>query len=51
MNRAYPDFKLLGPSAIDYDSKPYGENGKCVWNDLCRLSLQNLIYRNKRKLG
>ena len=48
---AYPDFKLLGPSAIDYDSKPYGENGKCVWNDLCRLSLQNLIYRNKRKLG
>lgn len=48
---AYPEFKLLGPSAIDYDSKPYGENGKCVWNDLCRLSLQNLIYRNKRKLG
>jgi|TARA_B110000008_G_scaffold182056_1_gene181081 hypothetical protein len=48
---AYPEFKLLGPSAIDYDVKPQGENDKCVWNDLCRLSLQNLYNRGKRKLG
>lgn len=48
---AHHDFKLLGPSAIDYDAKPYGEEGKCVWNDLCRLSLQNLYNRGKRKLG
>jgi len=47
---AHPDFKLLGPSAIDYDTKPY-EDDKCVWNDLCRLSLQNLYNRGKRKLG
>jgi len=48
---AHPDFKLLGPSAIDYDEEPYGEKDKCVWNDLCRLSLQNLYDHEKRKLG
>ena len=48
---AHPDFKLLGPSAIDYDEEPYGEKDKCVWNDLCRLSLQNLYNHGKRKLG
>lgn len=47
--KSHPEFKLLGPSSIDYDTIIY--DGKCVWNDLCRLSLQNLIYRNKRKLG
>jgi len=47
--KSHPEFKLLGPSAIDYDTIIY--DGKCVWNDLCRLSLQNLINRNKRKLG
>jgi hypothetical protein len=47
--KSHPKFKLLGPSAIDYDT--IIDDGKCVWNDLCRLSLQNLINRNKRKLG
>jgi len=47
--KSNPEFKLLGPSAINYDT--IVEDGKCVWNDLCRLSLQNLINRNKRKLG
>lgn len=46
--RSHPEFKLLGPSAIDYDTK-LGD--RCVWDDLCRLSLSNLIRRNKRKLG
>jgi len=47
--RSNPEFKLLGPSAIDYDTKPDGK--KCVWDDLCRLSLDKLKYRGKRKLG
>jgi len=47
---SHPEFKLLGPSAIDYDAKPYGDD-KCVWNDLCRLSLQDLKNRGKTKLG
>ena len=47
--RSNPEFKLLGPSAIDYDSKIDGD--KCVWDDLCRLSLEKLMGRGKRKLG
>lgn len=47
--RSNPEFKLLGPSAIDYDTKLDGD--KCVWDDLCRLSLDKLIGRGKRKLG
>ena len=47
---SHPSFRLLGPSAIDYDNKPYN-NEKCVWQDLCRLSLQDLLNRNKTKLG
>lgn len=46
---AHSDFKLLGPSSIDYDTVL--SDGKCVWNDLCRLSLRDLHARNKRKLG
>jgi hypothetical protein len=46
--RSHPEFKLLGPSAIDYDTKV---GDRCVWDELCRLSLANLIRRNKRKLG
>ena len=48
---AHPEFKLLGPSAIDYDTKLEEEGGKCVWEDLCRLSLQDLLDRGKKKLG
>jgi len=45
------EFKLLGPSSIDYDTKPPEENGQCVWPELCRLSLRDLIAHGKRKLG
>ena len=47
--KSHPNFKLLGPSAIDYDSK--FSDGQCVWNDLCSLSLNDLIHNGKRKLG
>jgi hypothetical protein len=47
--KSHPEFKLLGPTAIDYDTVLYDD--KCVWNDLCRLSMENLVRRNKRKLG
>jgi len=46
---AHSNFKLLGPSSIDYDTVL--SDGKCVWDDLCRLSLHDLHSRNKRKLG
>jgi len=45
---AYPQFKLLGPSSIDYDTIV---DGGCVWDDICRMQLKDLMARKKRKLG
>lgn len=46
---SHPHFKLLGPSSIDYDT--ILQDGKCVWQDICRLELQDLLKRGKRKMG
>lgn len=46
---AYPEFALLGPTPINYDTVL--DDGKCVWQDLCRLSLKDLLARKKTKLG
>ena len=48
---AYPEFKLLGPSAIDYDVKLPEEGNKCLWEELCRLSLEEVLQHVKTKLG
>jgi len=42
-------FIFLGPSPIDYDKHlAYGE---CVWEDLCKFSLINIIKKGKNKIG
>ncbi|MBT7790583.1 MAG: tetratricopeptide repeat protein, partial [Calditrichaeota bacterium] len=47
--RAYPYYRFIGPSPIDYDSQmAYGE---CVWNELCNFNLKKTIDRNKTKIG
>ena len=48
---SHPHFKLLGPSAIDYNERPPEYGGQCVWNDLCELSLADLLAKGKQKLG
>lgn len=48
---SHPHFKLLGPSSIDYDSKPSELGGQCVWPDLCRLSMRELLNRGKTQWG
>jgi hypothetical protein len=46
---AYPEFKLLGPTVLDYDAK-LGD-GACVDDDLCHFSLDSWIQRGKTKLA
>ena len=44
-----PQFVFLGPSPIDYDKHlAYDE---CVWEDLCKFSLINMIKKGKTKIG
>jgi len=37
--KAYPEFKYLGPSPADYF---FIENGECVWKELCDLDVTKL---------
>jgi hypothetical protein len=45
----YKCFEFLGPSPIDFDHhKLYGE---CVWEELCKININNMIKRHKNKIG
>jgi len=47
--KKYKCFAFLGPSPIDYDKHlSYGE---CVWEDLCKFSIINMIKKGKTKIG
>ena len=48
---AYPNFKVFGPTPIDFDSKPQDMNGKCVWDDLCAFDIEKWQREGKTKLG
>jgi hypothetical protein len=48
---AYPEFKLIGPSPIDFDTRLPEDNGECVWAELCTLDIKQQLLRGKRKLG
>ena len=45
--RAYPEFKYIGPSPADFY---FRENGTCVWEELCRFNV-NEMARKKTKVG
>jgi hypothetical protein len=65
--QTYPRFKFIGPTPIDFDTRlgdsqnPYdtvrheqvgkGANKKCVWNELCGLSLKDMRSKRKTKIG
>lgn len=45
----YKNFELLGPTAIDFDAKLEGD--KCVTEEICRISLSELVKRGIDKIG
>lgn len=45
----YPDFDFIGPAPLNFDHHLY--NNKCVWEDLCKFSVQEQLDRNKTKIG
>ena len=46
--KSYKHFDFLGPSPIDYREE---DMGGCVWEELCRFDLHNMIKRGKTKIG
>ena len=47
----YPEFKIIGPTPIDFDTRVPEENGKCVWEELCRFSVKNELDKGIEKIG
>lgn len=48
---SHKHFKIIGPTPIDFDTRPKDLNGQCVWNDLCDFSLKTMLSKGKNKLG
>jgi hypothetical protein len=46
-----PEFKFIGPTTIDFDSRPQALGGKCVLEDLCNFDLARFIRAKKTKIG
>ena len=49
--KAYPEFKFIGPTPIDFDTRLPDRDGQCVWKDLCKFSLEKFFNDGKRKIG
>ena len=45
----YKNFVQMGPTAIDFDAKPNGT--KCVTEEICKISLRELIGKGINKVG
>lgn len=47
--KKYSNFRFIGPSPIDFDSKKlYGE---CVWDELCKLNLSKMLKKGVNLIG
>lgn len=49
--KTYPNFKLIGPTPIDFDKRSGSGDDKCVWTELCTFDLKRYIDDGKTKLG
>lgn len=48
---SHPKFKFIGPTTIDFDSRPLEMGGRCVLEDLCTFDLARFIRAKKTKIG
>jgi hypothetical protein len=49
--KVYPEFVLIEPTTMDFDSRPKEKGGECVLPDLCNFSLENWIKKKKTKIA
>lgn len=47
----YPDFKFMGPTTIDFDTRLPEKNGECVENELCNFNLKKDISEGFKHFG
>lgn len=49
--QTYRNFHVIGPTPIDFDTRPKEMDGKCVWQELCDFHLEKYFKNGKKKLG
>jgi hypothetical protein len=51
--KTYPEFKFIGPSPIDFDTKiqEFTSESLCVWEELCNIDIGKLYSKGITKLG
>jgi len=47
----YPQFKVIGPTPIDFNTRLPEKGGKCVWEELCKFSVAEQLRKKKTKIG
>lgn len=45
----YPSFDFIGPAPLDFDHHLH--DGKCVWEELCKFSVEQVRQAGKTKIG
>ena len=49
--RTYPNFRFIGPSAIDFDKVIDETENVCVYDDLCNFNIHDFLKKNVNKIG
>jgi hypothetical protein len=49
--KKHRDFKFIGPTPIDFDTRPKEDGGVCVWEELCTFDLGNYLKRGINHFG
>lgn len=49
--KSYPHFIFIGPTPIDFDTKPYIMSNECVWQELCTFNLKKYLNKKIDKIG
>lgn len=47
----YPDFKFMGPTTMDFDTKLKEKGGQCVEEEICKLHLKTDIGKGFKKFA
>jgi len=49
--KSYTNFRIIGPTPIDFNTRPIENMGTCVWEELCNFKLQDYIDKKITKIG
>jgi hypothetical protein len=50
-DKKHRDFKFMGPTPIDFDTRPVEDGGKCVWQELCTFDLAKYVKQGITSFG